>query len=66
MARQPWIGTVEGGQCQAPPLACGADRERRSDQQRDLRQVRKLLAGEIDAYDVEKRYIHKDGHVVWA
>jgi PAS domain S-box-containing protein len=26
---------------------------------------RKLGAGEIQSFDLEKRYIHKDGHVVW-
>ena len=25
----------------------------------------KLLNGEIDSYRLEKRYIHKDGHVIW-
>ncbi|MGE0822157.1 MAG: PAS domain S-box protein [Candidatus Binatia bacterium] len=32
----------------------------------DLAQVRRLLAGEIDHYTLEKRYLHKDGHPVWA
>jgi len=27
--------------------------------------VRQLVAGQIRHYDMEKRYIHKDGHVVW-
>jgi PAS domain S-box-containing protein len=27
---------------------------------------RRLLAGEIDTYSIEKRYAHKDGGVVWA
>jgi PAS domain S-box-containing protein len=31
----------------------------------DLRQLEKLHAGEIDAYQLEKRYIHKRGHRVW-
>ena len=26
---------------------------------------RKLLDGEIDSYQLKKRYFHKDGHVVW-
>jgi PAS domain S-box-containing protein len=26
----------------------------------------RALAGEIDRYSLEKRYIHKDGHLVWA
>ncbi len=32
----------------------------------DLAQVRKALDGEIDTYDMEKRYIRKDGSMVWA
>jgi len=31
----------------------------------DVEHMHKLLAGEISAYRVEKRYVHKDGHVVW-
>jgi PAS domain S-box-containing protein len=31
----------------------------------DLRQLQKLQAGQIDAFQMEKRYIHKRGHLVW-
>ena len=31
----------------------------------DLHQVQRLLAGEADTYGMEKRYRHRDGHVVW-
>lgn len=37
----------------------------REDLQKDLDQVNALLAGKIDSYQMEKRYIHKDGHHVW-
>jgi PAS domain S-box-containing protein len=32
----------------------------------DLAQLRKMLAGEIDQYVMEKRYVRKNGSVVWA
>jgi PAS domain S-box-containing protein len=31
----------------------------------DLENVRKMLAGEIEAYQMEKRYFHKNGSIVW-
>ncbi len=31
----------------------------------DLEQMHRLLAGEIDSYAMEKRYRHRDGHLVW-
>lgn len=30
----------------------------------DLRFVNQMLAGEIDSYQMEKRYFHRDGHIV--
>lgn len=33
---------------------------------RDLGYMRQLIDGEIANYHMEKRYIHKDGHLVWA
>ena len=35
------------------------------DLEADLDQARRLLAGAIRTYQMEKRYLHKDGHVVW-
>src|SRR5918999_3890079 len=35
------------------------------DLEADLRFVRQLLAGEIETYQMEKRYFHKDSRVVW-
>jgi diguanylate cyclase (GGDEF)-like protein/PAS domain S-box-containing protein len=32
----------------------------------DLDQVRRMLVGEIRTYQMEKRYFHKEGQVVWA
>jgi PAS domain S-box-containing protein len=31
----------------------------------DLENVRSMLAGDIRYYEMEKRYFHRDGHVVW-
>jgi PAS domain S-box-containing protein len=31
----------------------------------DLAQVKAVLAGEIHTYQMEKRYLHKDGHIIW-
>jgi len=31
----------------------------------DLYYVRQMLSGEIETYSMEKRYIHKLGHIVW-
>jgi PAS domain S-box-containing protein len=31
----------------------------------DLANVRKLLAGEIESYEMEKRFFHKDGRAIW-
>jgi len=35
------------------------------DLEADLENMRRLVAGEIHSYQMEKRYIHKDGRVVW-
>jgi two-component system cell cycle sensor histidine kinase/response regulator CckA len=31
----------------------------------DLEYVRQMIAGEIETYQMEKRYLHKLGHIVW-
>ncbi|MCX6058809.1 MAG: transporter substrate-binding domain-containing protein [Chloroflexi bacterium] len=31
----------------------------------DLQQFNRVMAGEIDGYTLEKRFIHKDGHVIY-
>ena len=36
------------------------------DLEADLEFVRQLLAGEIRTYQMEKRYFHKNGQIVWA
>jgi len=36
------------------------------DLEKDLGQARRLLTAEVRTYQTEKRYIHKEGHAVWA
>ncbi len=35
------------------------------DLESDLENVRRMLAGEIDTYQMEKRYFHRSGSIVW-
>lgn len=37
-----------------------------NDLEKDMEYVRRTLAGEIDSYQLEKRYYHKGGEVIWA
>ena len=30
-----------------------------------VEQMRRMLAGEISSYELDKRYLHRDGHAVW-
>lgn len=36
------------------------------DLDKDLENVQRMLRKELDTYQMEKRYIHKEGHLVWA
>lgn len=36
------------------------------DLEADLQQTSRLLSGEIGSFQMEKRYLHNDGHTVWA
>ncbi len=36
------------------------------DLENDLENVKQVLDGTISTYQMEKRYIHRDGHIVWA
>jgi PAS domain S-box-containing protein len=42
-----------------------ADFTHPDDLEPNLTLLRQTLAGEIDSYQLEKRYVHKRGHVVW-
>jgi len=54
------------GYCEAELLATNFQSiTHPEDLEEDLENVRKMLAGEIDTYEMEKRYIHKDSHPVW-
>jgi PAS domain S-box-containing protein len=37
----------------------------RDDFEADWSQCQRLIRGEIRSFDLEKRYIHKDGHTIW-
>jgi PAS domain S-box-containing protein len=32
----------------------------------NIENARRLIAGDIQSYQMDKRYIHKDGHILWA
>jgi PAS domain S-box-containing protein len=36
------------------------------DVDKDLNQFTELMEGKISTYKMEKRYVHKDGHLIWA
>lgn len=36
------------------------------DQTKHIKYVEKLIKGELDSFDLEKRYIHKSGKTIWA
>lgn len=36
------------------------------DMAEDLEQVRRIIAGDISTYSMDKRYIHKSGAIIWA
>lgn len=38
----------------------------KEDLEKDLTEVTKTINGEIDSYKMEKRYIHKNGSIIWA
>ena len=40
-------------------LTCSEDWDKKSEY------IKRLLEGEIEYYNIEKRYIHKDGHIIW-
>ncbi|MES2954736.1 MAG: PAS domain S-box protein, partial [Pseudomonadota bacterium] len=55
------------GYSQAELMAPGApDVTHPDDMAEDVLQRRRALAGEIDTYQREKRYLHKSGRLVWA
>lgn len=31
----------------------------------DLGYVQQMLVGELETYQLDKRYLHKDGHIIW-
>ncbi len=43
-----------------------ADITHPEDRQHGLLQAQRLLAGDLDRFEVEKRYLHKSGEIIWA
>jgi PAS domain S-box-containing protein len=59
-------GALRAGQVRG--MNCSTDLQditHPDDLEADLKYVRETLAGEQRAYQIEKRYIHKDGSTVW-
>jgi PAS domain S-box-containing protein len=73
------LGTLEGKWLMVNPALCSLvgyteqelmgityqDITHPDDLEADLALFRKMLRGEIRTYQMEKRYVHKQGHVVW-
>ena len=38
----------------------------KDDLEKDVNLMHQLLNGYMESYQIEKRYFHKDGHIVWA
>jgi PAS domain S-box-containing protein len=70
---------LDGRWLKVPPTLCGLlgyteeqllagyfkDVTHPDDFEEDWRQCQRLIAGEIKSFDLEKRYIHKDGRIIW-
>ena len=70
---------LDGSWLKVPPTLCGLvgyteqellagrfkDITHPDDFEADWSQCQRLIRGEIRSFDLEKRYIHKDGHTIW-
>jgi diguanylate cyclase (GGDEF)-like protein/PAS domain S-box-containing protein len=74
------IVTIDGNFLQVNPALCdlvGYDEDdllrlthpsitHADDVQQETEQTQRLLAGEIDSFRIEKRYVHREGHEIWS
>src|SRR3569833_650463 len=59
------VCAITGNRREELPGRCFAEITHPEDIDDDLRQAEALLAGRIDNYAMEKRYVRKDGSLVW-